>query len=224
MPIKAGLKLLHGVGINDATYPVNPQIEGKRSMCPVFEMWHGLIRRSYSGEAKFPTYVGCSADVRWHRFSGFLSWFDSEDTHRPGYALDKDLLVPGNRVYGPETCMFVPPSINSLFTGARAGQTLPVGVYYKKDVKKFRAQCKDGTGGAQVYLGDYANLEDAVTVYWKFKYTVVEKALPELHPKVAQAVLRTLALRKLESENQVEDFRRSHGGTESAVYTRTSTG
>lgn len=42
--------------------------------------------------------------------------------------LDKDILVAGNKIYSPETCLFVPNRINSLLIrGVKTGP-LPLGV------------------------------------------------------------------------------------------------
>lgn len=56
--------------------------------------------------------------------------------------LDKDILVKGNKVYSPDTCVFVPHSINGLFTGCNKGRNkrkYPLGVYYDSGKKKYRA-------------------------------------------------------------------------------------
>lgn len=34
-----------------------------------------------------------------------------------GWQLDKDLLCPGNKVYGPDTCLWLPRSLNSALSG-----------------------------------------------------------------------------------------------------------
>jgi hypothetical protein len=56
------------------------------------------------------TYIDCSVAPCWHRYSDFKVWFGSNCID--SYQLDKDILAPGNRVYSPATCCFVPPSIN----------------------------------------------------------------------------------------------------------------
>lgn len=57
-----------------------------------------------------------------------------------GWALDKDILVKGNKIYSPETCCFVPQEINNLFTKRKSCRgTLPIGVKYIKENKKFSA-------------------------------------------------------------------------------------
>ena len=48
-----------------------------------------------------------------------------ENQNWEGLELDKDLLVKGNKVYGPDTCCFIPQAINSLFgQGAKRKKNL----------------------------------------------------------------------------------------------------
>lgn len=77
------------------------------TMSKVYQVWHDMLRRCYSSEyqEKQPTYIGCSVCPEWLNFQTFGKWFD--DNYIPGYHLDKDIKVPGNKVYSPETCLFV---------------------------------------------------------------------------------------------------------------------
>ena len=106
-------KLQYGVGINDADYVVSWRIDGQRFCCPFYDRWHGMLRRCYSAawQSRHPAYIGCSVDKRWHSFVAFREWALSQPQWE-GLHLDKDLLVPGNKVYSPETCLFIPQSVN----------------------------------------------------------------------------------------------------------------
>lgn len=84
--------------------------EAKRSVNvdrKAYLVWRSMIYRCYSecSLKTHPSYSGCSVDDRWHDFSNFLQWFN--DNYIDGYELDKDIKVKGNKVYSPETCMFV---------------------------------------------------------------------------------------------------------------------
>ena len=60
----------------------------------------------YSGyQDNNPTYRGCTVAEEWHNFQNFAKWY--EDNYIEGYQLDKDIKVEGNKVYGPDTCMFI---------------------------------------------------------------------------------------------------------------------
>lgn len=59
----------------------------------------------------------------------FLEGFNTN--YQEGFNLDKDLLVEGNKVYGPETCVFVSPIVNSYCINNKKRE-LPIGVVYIK--------------------------------------------------------------------------------------------
>lgn len=86
-------------------------------MTAAYSRWSDMIKRCYdlNKQEKHPTYKGCSVCDEWHNFQCFANWFEAnhpKDGKR--YELDKDILVPGNKVYSPETCMFVTRSENAL--------------------------------------------------------------------------------------------------------------
>ena len=46
-----------------------------------------------------------------------------------GKQLDKDIISPGNKIYSPDTCVFVEPKINKLIQGKkRKVSDFPIGV------------------------------------------------------------------------------------------------
>ena len=73
----------------------------------VYSTWLGMLVRCYDPKTQIrqPTYVGCSVAKEWQCFQTFATWFNEH--YIDGYHLDKDIKVPGNKVYGPDTCMFV---------------------------------------------------------------------------------------------------------------------
>lgn len=114
-------KLVAGVGVTDVDYsPV-------ATKCPYYVTWQAMLMRCYSPRMlqKNPAYVGCSVDPSWHTFSVFKAWMKLQNWQ--GKQLDKDILVPGNKIYGPNTCLFVSKAINSLFNKGKRGD-LPIGV------------------------------------------------------------------------------------------------
>ena len=78
------------------------------------------------------------------------------------------------KLYSPNNCMFVPQRINTLFVKCdKVRGEYPVGVYYNKQNKKFRAQCSvynfEENKQKQIYLGLYDTSEKAFQIYKKFK-------------------------------------------------------
>ena len=70
---------------------------------------------SYQG--KFAPYDGVTVAPEWLGYGtgdqAFCDWAVRQPGWGKGWHLDKDLLVPGNRIYGPQTCCFIPREVNS---------------------------------------------------------------------------------------------------------------
>lgn len=99
----------------------------------VYQCWLGMIARCYSEKnlENSPSYRGCTVCAEWLEFKNFAEWFNSN--YIKGFALDKDIIKPGNRIYCPEYCGFVPTAINTMLTHASRKHTrydLPSGVSF----------------------------------------------------------------------------------------------
>jgi hypothetical protein len=92
-----------------------------------------------------------------------------------GRHLDKDILIPGNKLYSPETCIFVPTEINNLLNSAAAiipqfnssSSALPTGVFRSPKGVSFYA--KISKYGQTVYLGSFSSPERAYEAFRKAK-------------------------------------------------------
>ena len=94
-----------------------------------------------------------------------------------GYALDKDILHRGNKIYSPESCVYVPKFINSilLFRGMDRGK-YPVGIHINKR-GKFIAEIS--LYGKVKTLGTYKTQIEAFNTYKQAK----EKYIKEVAQK-----------------------------------------
>lgn len=152
------MKLVEGVGINDSADPV--WVNGQN--IPSYSRWKDMLRRCYNTtfQSKQPTYVGCSVHSDWLSFSSFKSWFDANYT--PGYYLDKDLLVFGNKQYSPNTCIFVPEWLNNFITDSAASRgSYLIGVSWHKGSGKFISRCCNPQTGKTECLGYFVFENDA---------------------------------------------------------------
>ena len=194
-------KLVRGVGVNNADYVVEKSetigyVDGKRKrkqvwVCAYYQTWKSMIDRCYSAKCqeRNPTYKGCSVSEEWLTFSNFKSWMMDQDWE--GKHLDKDLLVEGNKIYGPETCVFVSPAVN-LFTTDRGndGGKWLIGVCWDKGKKKFRAQCKNQFTGKQEHLGYFTSEQEAHEAWLKRKLELAhELAAIQTDERVAKALI-----------------------------------
>ena len=123
-------RLVCGVGINDADYMTNMiTAGGKQITCPYYQKWIDILQRTHSEKyfIRYPTYRGCSICDEWLVFSEFREWMESQDWKDK--CLDKDVILPGNKVYSPETCAFVSQHVNLILTSKRRNNSgLPIGV------------------------------------------------------------------------------------------------
>tara|TARA_R110000868_G_C10645410_1_gene744475 strand:+ start:37 stop:648 length:612 start_codon:yes stop_codon:yes gene_type:complete len=185
------MKLVNGVGVNDADYAVKPcDADGKRRHCLYYEAWFQMLNRAYSQKyhAKRPTYTGVTVCEEWHSFMAFRAWMMTQDWE--GKQLDKDIIVPGNKVYSPATCAFVPCQINSLLTDSAASRgEWPIGVDWHRQAEKFQARVREN--GKQRYLGLFITPEAAHLAWRKEKLRIVRTAARECDdPRVSAGLLR----------------------------------
>lgn len=194
-------KLVYGVGANDADYVVQKFetigcADGKQKQkmvwkCPYYQAWVSMLRRCYSAkyQENKPTYNGCSASTEWHTFSSFRRWMEGQDWE--GKHLDKDLLFEGNKVYSPETCVFVTPSVNNFTTerGSARGEWL-IGVYWHKASEKFMARCNNPFTNKQESLGYFDCEQEAHEAWMKRKLELAhELAAIQEDLRVAKALI-----------------------------------
>lgn len=163
-------KIVYGFGIND----YNDLVKIGEKHIESYKNWRSMIERCYSDRwlAKYPTYIGCSVCEEWRYFTNFKKWFD--ENYIDGYALDKDLLVQGNKIYSPETCCFVPQYINNIFLNrAKDRGIYPIGVSLEKRNGKLFSSCR--IDGQNKFLGYFENEDEAHEAYKKERYAEIKK-------------------------------------------------
>ena len=110
--------LVCGVGINDLPNEPTEWIEnGKRVRCPKYNLWNTILRRCYRPKKQdIITYKGVTVHPDWLFRSKFTEWLNSQPQNNwQELQIDKDLLVKGNKIYGPDTCCFLTNRENSVF-------------------------------------------------------------------------------------------------------------
>ena len=160
-----------GEGIYETNY------NGKDAKC--YHTWYNMLTRCYSEEyhSNKPTYIDCEVCEEWLCYQTFAEWFYENYYEVKGECmnLDKDILYKGNKIYSPDTCVFVPQYINSLFdTNINIRGEYPIGVRYDKRRNKFSAQAND-KNDKQIFLGYYDNPEDAFYAYKQFKESLIKE-------------------------------------------------
>ena len=184
-------KPVYGVGINDVMIPYFTSTR-------TWKTWSGIIRRTDNRDPKWineqnkTSYIGCTLDSRWYKLSAFKEWIEQWDDFE-NKEVDKDILIPGNKIYGPDTCLMVRPIVNSWFKPTVVGD-LPRGVSWNPGWKKgkspnpYRAQITP-IGGKRTALGQYATVEEASAVFEEARKEQIKILIEtETDPKVKNAL------------------------------------
>ena len=155
--------------------------EGKHVLSPTkinpnskqaYRIWKGLFDRCYKhyNESRNYVYNNCEISDEWECFNTFADWYFENFYEIKGQTmcLDKDILHKGNKIYSPETCVFVPQIINKLFTKSdKARGKLPIGVQYetlgyRADITTYNFELKQKK---RKYLGHFNTKEEAFNAY-----------------------------------------------------------
>ena len=144
--------------------------------------WRDMLRRCYSAkyQEKQPTYKGCRVCDDWLYYSNFKNWYDKSyyEVENKTSQLDKDILIKGNKVYSPDTCVFVPNFINLLFTKRQKSRgELPIGVCYHKASKKYQAGLSVFKNGKSTFkaIGCFNTVNEAFEAYKKAKEDYIKE-------------------------------------------------
>lgn len=159
--MKGGNRLLYGFGITDIPSGKN----GNHSR--EYMLWKGMIRRCYASNRSVfsDNYLECTVSDDFKLFSKFSSWYNNQEgSSIDGWCVDKDLLVKGNKIYSPETCVFLPREINTAITTSNNKRgDMPIGVFFNKKLGKYSATVS--SMGKSNYLGLFNTPEQAFFAY-----------------------------------------------------------
>ena len=172
------------------------KINGK--ILKVYDEWKGMLRRCYSEEyhKKEPTYISCEVCKEWLCFQNYAKWREDNyyECNNEGMQLDKDILVKGNKIYSPETCIFVPQRINQLFNKSKKNKesNLPIGVFNNPNGSGvgYCACCR--TLDSYEYLGLYNTVEEAFEVYKQFKEKYIKQVADEYYRLIPRELWKAM--------------------------------
>lgn len=180
---------MYGVGyIGDGIYKTNDE-KGNRTK--EYTSWKNLLRRCYSEEdkQKYPAYYGiCTVCKEWFNFQNYASWYNNNfyDIGSGRMHLDKDVLFKNNKLYSPETCLFLPQRINMIFLEQPNKYNLPSAI-------SLTASGKYHADYNTKRLGNFNTLEEAIKAHEIEKRIHIKQVAEEykllLPPKVYNALL-----------------------------------
>ena len=167
----------------------------------LYHTWQSMLGRCYDEKyhKRHPTYKNCKVCEEWHNFQNFAEWHYNNyyDVDDETMCLDKDILFKGNKFYSPETCMFVPITINSLFVKRDndRGESV-IGVSYHKRDRIYEVWCSlinPETGKSKgKYLGRYDSQEKAFQVYKYYKEKNIKQIADYYKDKITEKLYKAL--------------------------------
>lgn len=144
-----------------------------------YTTWYKMLQRCYDDmhRYKFTSYSDCYVCDEWLNYQKFAEWYENnyyEISSGEQMHIDKDILYKGNVIYSPETCIFVPKTINNLILKREINRgDLPIGVWYDESRNNYKACCCDGHGKIKT-IGRYKTVEEAFTSYKDYKEQVIK--------------------------------------------------
>lgn len=163
--------LVYGVGINDSTERVQYINKlGALYRCPFHLTWSGIVRRCYDDtfRKKHPTYAACTMVEEWHYFSTFKLWMKQQDWKNK--QIDKDIIIPDNKRYSPDTCCFVSSKLNMLLV-TKPKKKYPMGVCYVASKRKYKAYISDR--GKTKHIGYFFTIKNAHSAFLNSKAEII---------------------------------------------------
>lgn len=155
--------------------------------------WISMLKRCYKSKESSTSYKDKSVVDDWHNFQVFAEWATAQiNFGRDGWDLEKDLLVKNNRIYSPQTCVYLPREINS-FIKRKNFNGLPLGVdidYHYNGSPYYRTQARED--GRTVCLGRFDNLEEAFTAYKIHKEGLAKKLAVKWRDQIPDTAFQAL--------------------------------
>lgn len=132
-------------------------------------VWRAMLSRCYTPSKRTSyTYEDCYVCEEFKDFQYFATWCNRQiGFNTVGYQLDKDILFQGNKIYSPDTCVFIPKDLNC-FNRVNEGMYLQ-GVCWHDKTGKYRARVQDINTHERVHLGLYADEISAFLAYAEAK-------------------------------------------------------
>jgi hypothetical protein len=154
---------------------------GVQSKTRAGRLWNNLETRT-DGRHKDKCYD--NAENGFKDFQEFAEWcqpqFGYMHVEQSGkfWQLDKDIIVPDNKVYSPDTCCFVPGRVNSALIEQRSEQGLPLGVSFNTNGERFVARYRNAQG-RRVHIGVYDTPESAHSAWYSHKREAIRLILAQ---------------------------------------------
>lgn len=147
-------------------------------------IWKGMLKRCYEPVGNNISYKGCTVCEEWHYYPNFKMWYeDNSYDIDEELNIDKDILVNGNKIYSPTTCMIVPKFINGIFINSTNGN------FVKKTINKNNTISYNSTLSTKygrINLGTFKTQEDSFNSYKQAKEKYIKEVADLYKDKIPQ--------------------------------------
>ncbi len=104
-------------------------------------------------------YENCFVSSEWLKYEDFEDWINLNwyELTEGKISIDKDIMIPGNIMYGPKTCLLIPLRINEFFVNSIKARNIHM---YRGDAR-YRSSVKDFYTGKIIHISGN-NLDEAI--------------------------------------------------------------
>lgn len=171
--------VVYGVGVAGNKYIT---VDENSKSTKEYTIWYHILQRCFDEKwkEKRPWYRDTKCCDEWLYYPNFYEWLHSQENFDKWYenkrwAVDKDILFKGNKIYSPDTCCLIPQNVNCLFLKREAERgKYPIGVRYTND--GFVAICRNPFLNKSVELGCYSIPENAFYFGYKpYKENIIKQ-------------------------------------------------
>ncbi len=182
-----------------------------------YSIWNGIYNRCYltkeSNAGK--CYDNATMCEGWLNDKElFVEWYNANYYECDGesMAVDKDLLVRGNKEYAPEKCCILPQTINTALSNCKkhrlpnwksAKMDLPLGVRYSSSMKMYYSEIRPFGYGEVIQLSYWNTPEEAFAEYKRHKEADLLMLATKYKNKIPKHVYDALV--KYEVRPYIED-------------------
>ena len=167
-----------------------------------YSIWNGIYKRCYKDNDIYEGSFMC--DLWKYDKDTFAEWWSAEYYECDGesMAVDKDLLLPGNKEYAPDKCCIIPQTLNTMLSNCKkhksmwknARTDLPLGVRYDSKMNMYYGTIKPYGHDETIRLSYWNTPEEAFEEYKRHKQAdiliMADKYKNKVPKKVYDALLR----------------------------------
>ena len=178
------------------------RIKGKTNI--FYSKWVNMLHRCYGDKIKNNTsYIECTVCKEWHNYQNFAEWCEENyyEINNEQLELDKDILYKRNKIYSPETCVFVPHNINCLFIKCNTTRgEYPIGIHYDSKRNKLKAQYMNQITNKRVCIDTFEinEVDKAFTAYKTYKEAHIKEVAEIYKNKIPNILYQALLNYKVE--------------------------